>query len=95
MYLRYAKPYLPLAIPFTLVCWWLVYAKGPAAISGAFFLKVITMLLGLAVMRKRHRFDIFFYQNVGYGERQLLLVTGAVDLVIWAIGISGLIFTMS
>jgi hypothetical protein len=46
-------------------------------------------------MRKRHRFDIFFYQNVGYGERQLLLVTGAVDLVIWAIGISGLIFTMS
>jgi hypothetical protein len=91
MYLRYAKPYLPFAIPITLACWFLVFANGPALLSGVLFLKVITILIGLAVIRKQHRFDIFFYQNVGYGERQLLLVTAVVDVLIWAIGISVLI----
>jgi hypothetical protein len=95
MYLRYAKPYLPLAIPLTLISWWLICAKGPAAISGAFFLKAMTMLLGYAVLRKLHRFDIFFYQNVGYGERKLLLVTAVADLLIWLTGVVAIVIVMS
>lgn len=95
MYLRYAKSYLPLAIPLTIISWSLVYANGPRAITAVLFLKVITVLIGIVTLRKRHRFDIFFYQNVGYGEWRLLTVVGTVDLLIWLVGIIVLISTMS
>lgn len=88
MYLRYAKPYLPLAVPITAICWSLVFTQGPAAITAVLFFKVATLLLGLFVLRKRHRFDIFFYQNVGYGERRLLSFTAGVDMLVWLIGLT-------
>lgn len=95
MYLHYAKPYLPLAVIITLISWWLVYSKGPGATGGVFFLKLITLIIGLVLLRQRHRFDIFFYQNIGYGERQLLAVIGAADLAVWLVGIIVLINTFT
>jgi len=91
MYLHYAKPYLPFALPVTLICWWLVYAKGPATFGALLFLKLLTMAIGWVVLRKRHRQDIFFYQNIGYGEPRMMAVAGTVDGLLWLLGITLLI----
>ncbi len=93
MYLRYARSYLFLAVPITLICWFMVFGNGPAAFGGALFLKLMTMLIGWVVLCRQHRFDIFFYQNIGYGELRLLAVTGAVDLSIWLLGLTAIIIT--
>lgn len=93
MYLLYARSYLFLAVPITLVCWLLLFGNGPAAFGGVLFLKLVTMLIGWVVLRKRHRKDIFFYQNIGYGAPRLLAVTGAVDLGVWLLGIIAIILT--
>ena len=91
MYLHYARSYLFIAIPITLACWVVVYFNGPATFGGMLFLKFVTMLIGWVGLRKRHRKDIFFYQNIGYGEPRLLAVAGGVDLGVWLLGITAII----
>ncbi|TXF91540.1 hypothetical protein FUA23_02250 [Neolewinella aurantiaca] len=94
MYLHYAKPYLLLATIITLISWVIVYNKGSAATGRMLYLKLITLVIGLVLLRRRHRSDIFFYQNIGYGERQLLTVIGTADLSVWLVGIIVLINTL-
>ncbi len=91
MYFRYARSYLFLAVLITFVSGCVVYSHGPAVIGSMLFLKCITMLVGWAVLRRRHSKDIFFYQNIGYGEPRLLAVTGAIDLGVWLISITTLV----
>jgi hypothetical protein len=93
MYLLYARSYLLVAIPITLAGWYTVYHNGPVAIGGMLFLKLASMLVGWVGLRRRHKKDIFFYQNIGYGEPRLLAVVGAVDFAAWLLGITAIIIS--
>lgn len=83
LFFLFAKDYLLPGLLITFITWWLVYAKGPGAISGALLLKAGSLVLGVIGLRQYKKQEIFFYRNVGVSEWQLILATVAVDVLLW------------
>ena len=88
MYLHYAKPYLLPAIVLTAIAWWFTYLRGPAALSLLGSFKLATNIIGIFALRQLRRKEIYFYRNIGYDERDLLLRTGLVDLTVCLVGMT-------
>lgn len=87
MYFHYARAYLLIAVPITAVGWWTVYQRGAAAFGLTLFLKLFSLAVGLWWLRRRQGRVIFFYRNIGYRERDLLLRTAVADLLVWSFGV--------
>lgn len=86
MYFTYARPYLWVALPITLMTWYFAWLRGPGAMTILLFLKVVVMILALLTLRRIRDKEIYFYLNLGYGEKRLLVVTAVVDFMVWALG---------
>jgi len=89
--LIYSKDFLVFSMMITILSYFILIQSGTSSIGGLIWLKILTTLIGIIVHNKRKPKEIFFYMNNGLGEKELVIYTIIVDLVIWIFGLTMII----
>ncbi len=56
---------------------------GVAAISFAFWIKVITLVILIGFVYSRYQPEFYYYKNLGIGKRMLLIAVASLDLLLY------------
>lgn len=90
--LLYSKDYLFVSNLITILLFSILLFRGLGTITAIFWFKIMVSIIILISHKKRKEREIFFYMNNGVGERALLISLLSLDLSIYIIGITLIIY---